>query len=48
MTEAANEYRKLLKKWPAHIEAMKFLIVCLSVLNLNEEAMMWTQRIEKL
>ena len=48
MTEAAQEYRKLLRKWPTHTESMKFLIVCLNSLGQTEEAVMWTQRIEKL
>ncbi|CAL5975010.1 Intraflagellar_transport protein 88 [Hexamita inflata] len=48
MQEAAAEYRKLLKKWPTNTDAMKFLIVCLESLNQVEEAVQWSQRLEKL
>lgn len=38
MQEAAESYRKLLKKFPTNTDAMKYLIVCLDSLGQTEEA----------
>ncbi|KAH0571209.1 Intraflagellar transport protein 88 [Spironucleus salmonicida] len=45
--EATEEYRKILKKWPACIDAIKYLIVCLQTLGQNDEANQWQGRLEK-
>ena len=48
MEEAANEYKRMLRKWPVNVDAMKFYIVCLENLGKNDEAVIWSQRLEKL
>lgn len=48
MREALSEYRKILKKWPTNMDAIKFLVVCLNALNMTDEAVQWTQKYDKL